>query len=140
MVEDILQTKIRSLIRCLDRVRQKLPLSAEALAADLDAQDIIVVNLQRAVQQAVDIAMHVIADRGLPAPADMGQSFLRLHEKGWISSETAEVLKRATGFRNVTVHEYQKIDWTKVYRIGADHLDDFRRFVEELKNSGVLRL
>lgn len=140
MVEDILRTKIRSLIRCLDRVRQKLPQSAEALAADLDAQDIVVINLQRAVQQAVDIAAHVIADRGLPAPADMAQGFVRLHEKGWISAGTAEALKRATGFRNVSVHEYQKMDWTKVYRIGAEHLDDFRKFVEELKSSGVLQL
>lgn len=127
-------------MRCLDRVRLKLPPSPEALASDLDAQDIVVVNLERAVQQAVDIATHVIADRGLPAPADMAQSFLRLLEKGWISTGTAEALKRATGFRNVAVHEYQELDWTKVYRIGAEHLDDFRRFVEELKDSGVLGL
>ena len=140
MVEDILRSKIRSLSRSLDRVRAKLPPSAESLATDLDAQDIVVVNLQRAVQQAVDIATHVIADRGLPAPADMAQSFLQLHEKGWISAATAEALKRATGFRNISVHEYQKIDWTKVYRIGAEHLDDFRRFVAELKEAGALTL
>lgn len=140
MVEDILRSKIRSLIRCLDRVRDKLPASAAALADDIDAQDIVVINLQRAVQQAVDIATHVIADHGLLPPTDMGNSFQRLQEKGWITPRTADVLKRAAGFRNVTVHEYRKIDWDKVYRIGSEHLDDFRRFIVELSEQGAVRL
>lgn len=140
MVEDVIRVKIRALMRCLDRVRDKLPLTAAALAADMDLQDIVVVNLERAVQQCVDIAAYVIADRGLPAPSGMADSFSALCDQGWISAETAASLRAATGFRNIAVHEYEKLNWDIVHVIGSVRLDDFRRYVDDLRRSGVIRL
>lgn len=54
MPDVLVMRKIESLQRCLKRIEEKIPLSAPALASDLDAQDIISVNLERAEQQCVD--------------------------------------------------------------------------------------
>ena len=49
MDKQLVSSKLESLRLALARVRQRTPASAAALAADLDAQDIVSLNLQRAV-------------------------------------------------------------------------------------------
>ena len=46
----VLDEKLESLARCVRRVEQKRPPTLAALLADPDAQDILVLNLSRAVQ------------------------------------------------------------------------------------------
>ena len=50
MDTDVIKAKLVSLQRCMQRIRQKTPSSAQHLAADFDLQDILILNLQRAVQ------------------------------------------------------------------------------------------
>jgi uncharacterized protein YutE (UPF0331/DUF86 family) len=45
-----------------------------------------------------------------------------------ISTELAERLRKAVGFRNISVHEYEKIDWEIVYSICTKHMKDFREY------------
>ncbi len=63
MSDHVLEEKMESLQRCLDRVRTKTPASVDAFLSDLDAQDIVTINLERAVQLCVDIAMHRLSTR-----------------------------------------------------------------------------
>jgi len=55
-----------SLRRCLERVRGRCPQSVETLLSDLDSQDIVALNLTRAVQICVDVAAHVIDEGAIP--------------------------------------------------------------------------
>ncbi len=55
----LINEKLEGLRRCIDRIVEKLPTTAAVLAADLDLQDIITLNLTRAVQRCVDIATHL---------------------------------------------------------------------------------
>ena len=48
MDREIIEHKIESLRRCVERVRQKCPATAHALANDTDTPDIITLNLLRA--------------------------------------------------------------------------------------------
>lgn len=139
MPPDILTRKALSLIRCLDRIEQKTPRSAAKLKGDLDAQDIISVNLQRAVQLAVDIASHVLAQTGIDVPVRMRDSFEALAEKKLIGTRTAQVMQKAVGFRNRAVHEYDEIDWGIVHTIATEGLADLRRFLAELAKAGHLK-
>lgn len=132
MASMILLTKLDSLQRCLSRVSAKAPSCLEDLEKDLDIQDIITLNLERAVQVCVGIAAHILAEFTTPAPSTMAESFDRLHEVGVISEQTALRMKKAVGFRNVAVHEYQKIDWLIVYRIVTEHQGDFKQFAREV--------
>lgn len=92
----------------------------------------ITLNLERAVQVCVDIAAHVVAEFNSPAPATMAESFNRPQGLGVITEETALRMKNAVGFRNISVQEYQKIDWLIVFRIITEHLDDFKNFARQV--------
>jgi len=132
MDETVVLIKIDSLKRCLDRIVSKYPVSKDELRTNLDLQDIVTINLERAVQVCVDIAAHVVADLDARVPQTMAESFERLSEAGVISRFTAERLQKAVGFRNIAVHEYQSINWEVVHIIITNHLDDFRLYAKEV--------
>lgn len=107
MDKPLIYDKIESLRRCIARVESRRPEQLDILLTDLDSQDILSLNLTRAVQLCVDIAMHVIASTNQPIPETMAESFDRLHDLRILSSDLAERLKRAVGFRNVAIHNYR---------------------------------
>lgn len=128
----VLAQKLESLRRCLLRIEQKRPDAATVLAADADLQDILVLNLTRAVQLSVDIASHLISQRNVPSPATMSDSFAALETLGVIDGPTATALRKAVGFRNVAVHNYEAINWEIVFQICHSQLADFRRFAQQV--------
>lgn len=69
----IVGRKLDSLQRCLARIATKRPASEQALEQDVDLQDVLVLNLSRAVQICVDLASHLLADLDLPPPNTMGR-------------------------------------------------------------------
>lgn len=130
----LIQEKCETIIRCIQRVEKKLPPSRETFAKDQDAQDIVSVNLERAVQSAVDIAAHLIAYTTFPAASTMADSFSVLEQAGVISSQTCQRMRKAVGLRNILVHEYKKIDWSIVWIVGNTHLIDFSDYCKEVLN------
>ena len=130
MDRDLVETKLESLRRCVERIARKTPSSVDQLVHDLDVQDIIALNLQRAVQLSVDVAAHLIADTDAAPPSTMAENFEILQKLQIIDSVLAERLTKAVGFRNIAVHSYQAINWNVVYQICRHHLDDFRQFTK----------
>jgi uncharacterized protein YutE (UPF0331/DUF86 family) len=128
----VIEEKLESLRRCVQRIRLKCPPSTEALDRDQDAQDIISLNLTRAVQLCVDLAMHTIAHREIPAPETMGAAFDALADNGLISDALASQMKKAVGFRNLAVHNYDVINWHIVHHICSHNLDDFGAFAARI--------
>jgi len=128
----VIERKLESLRRSLGRVKQKCPGNADALAKDPDLQDILALNLTRAVQLSVDIGSHFVSDLDVPPPNTMGEVFDILSAEGIISPELAGRMKKAVGFRNLAVHNYDAINWAIVYAIATDHLSDFEDFAKAL--------
>ncbi len=121
----VVEQKLESLRRCLLRISSKCPDQPEVLAADPDLQDIISLNLSRAVQLCVDIGAHLVAGLNVPPPDTMGQTFDVLAQAGLLDAGLAHNLKKAVGFRNIAVHDYQAINWHIVHSIVKNHLGDF---------------
>ena len=132
MVKQLIFSKIESLERCVQRVRLKTPDRRQDLDDDLDRQDIIVLNLERAVRQSVDIAAHLLAELHQPAPMSMAEGFALLRREGVIDHYIAGRMQRSVGFRNIAVHEYRLVDWDVVYAIITKHLDDFREYARQI--------
>ncbi len=132
MDRDVTDRKLDALRRCLARLREKRPLTPEALLANPDLQDILALNLERAVQLSVDLAAMRIADLSVPAPETMGAVFEALRERGVLSAGTADRMRKAVGFRNIAVHDYQRIDWQIVFNLVHRRLEDFEAFAREL--------
>lgn len=126
----VIEQKLESLRRSLRRVEEKCPKDADALEKDVDAQDIIALNLTRAVQICVDIGAHLISETELPPPDTMGQIFDVLTKAGMITSDLAVRMKKAVGFRNIAVHNYDAINWAIVYSIARSCLSDFGEFAK----------
>lgn len=112
--------------------RLAYPASADELFFDYERQDINAVNLQRAFQICVELGGHRISERGWQAPSAMAETITTLAEHDVIDAELASRLRRAVGFPNISVHEYNSIDWRRVYRLVTDHLQDVRRFAAAL--------
>jgi len=128
----VLESKVESLRSCVARVQLKCPQDAEALAGNADVQDIVVLNLSRAVQLCVDMAMHHIALHERPTPQTMGDAFSELARMGAIDEALCVRMRSAVGFRNLAVHNYDAINWSIVFAIANEHLDDFRAFAKAM--------
>jgi uncharacterized protein YutE (UPF0331/DUF86 family) len=132
MDSDLISQKLESLRRCLVRVRTRCPATHEALSADFDAQDVVVLNLSRSIQLCTDIALHILASREQVLPQTMGQAFEALAAQTVISVEQGENMRKAVGFRNLAVHSYDQIDWQIVHSIATAHLTDFEDFAKAI--------
>ncbi|MBS4096870.1 MAG: DUF86 domain-containing protein [Sulfuricella sp.] len=130
MDHPVIEQKLESLRRALHRVEEKCPNDAATLEKDYDAQDILALNLTRAVQLCVDIGAHLISATEFPPPGTMGQTFEVLTDAGIINSELAVRMKKAVGFRNLAVHNYDAINWEIVHSIAQSRLTDFEEFAK----------
>jgi uncharacterized protein YutE (UPF0331/DUF86 family) len=128
MDRQVVNEKLESLRRALKRVEDKCPNSLEQLQANIDTQDIIVLNLTCAIQLCVDIGAHIIAASNEKAPTNMGDTFDILEKMNIINSDISSSMKKAVGFRNVAVHGYDKLDLAIVYAIASIKLRDFKQF------------
>ncbi len=132
MDREIIDQKLESLRRCVQRIASKSPKDAATLIADFDLQDIVSLNLSRAVQISVDIGAHLISKMNLPPPDSMEQTFDLLAQAGILNTDLATRLKKAVGFRNIAIHSYERINWEMVFTIVSLHLIDFSEFAKEI--------
>ncbi len=82
--------------------------------------------LQLAVEAALDIANHVIAELEL-GTVNQGRDIPMLFkDNGYIDGEMEEQWVRMIGFRNILVHDYLDVDRRIVYQVLQQNLDDLR--------------
>lgn len=130
-MQEVIMSKLESIEKCIKRIEQKTN-EKEFDLENYDYQDIIVMNIQRACQQAIDVAMFICAEKGLGFPKDSADAFARLLEGKIISQEIFSKMKSMVGFRNVAIHEYQNINYEIVRAILDKHLEDFVNYNKEL--------
>jgi uncharacterized protein YutE (UPF0331/DUF86 family) len=71
----ILEKKVDSILRSIERVKSHTPKGLESFLKNIDSQDIVVLNLTRIIQSCVDIAMHIIASSNAETAQTMSESF-----------------------------------------------------------------
>lgn len=123
-----IQDKLVSLSRCVHRIEDQGDLSQEVLEADIDKCDIVVLNIERAVQLCVDIGGSILSAKGLDAPKTMAETFTLLEEAGIMNASLSSSMRAAVGFRNIAVHQYSALKMDIVSKIARERLGDFRAF------------
>jgi len=126
---DILLAKIASIRKCLERIRTVTGRVSESLN-DPDIQDIFVLNLQRAVQAAIDLAAHQVADEKIGLPTNLKENFALLESRQIIDAQLSKRLQAMVGFRNIAVHDYQQLDLIILKSILEHRLGDLDEFVQ----------
>ncbi|MCE3222385.1 MAG: uncharacterized protein K0S58_565 [Nitrospira sp.] len=128
MADDVILNKAASIERCLLRIVEEYGGDRQNLSANQTKQDAIILNLQRACETSIDLAMYVISRRRLGLPQESRDAFTLLQTANILPADLATRMHRMVGFRNVAVHEYTRLNLDIVHTIITTHLDDFRAF------------
>ena len=123
---DVVLAKLTTIERCLARIQE---VRNRSELRPIDVTDLTALNLQRAVQAAMDLASHIVASEGFGLPAVAGDAFLLLAERDVLTPELAERLRRMVGFRNIAIHEYSRLNPDVVDGIVRDRLGDLRELM-----------
>lgn len=130
MVDDVALNKAASIERAVGRVREEHGGDDANILSNQTRQDAIVLNLQRACESCIDAAMHLVRLHRLGVPQESRDAFELLERAGRLDPELSDRMKRMVGFRNVAVHDYQRLSLDIVRAIVANHLDDFLAFAQ----------
>lgn len=131
-MDDVLINKSAAINRCLSRIEKYFPLELNKLKNDYDIQDILILNLLRACENCIDMGMHVIFLKHFGIPQSKKEVFSILSEHNIISAELAKNMEKIAGFRNIAVHEYQKLNVEILYGILNNHLQDLKEYCNEM--------
>lgn len=113
--DDICLNKAAIIERSIRRMRQEY--TANPALDNFTHIDAMTLNIERACQAAIDLAMHLVARDRLGVPQTSAEGFRLLHEAGYISSDLLGEMTAMTGFRNIAMHEYQAMDLSVLHRI-----------------------
>ena len=72
--------------------------------------------------------MHLVRVHKLGIPQESRDAFALLEQTGRLEASLADRMKRMVGFRNVAVHDYQRLNLDIVRSIVRERLDDFIEF------------
>lgn len=132
MVDDVILNKAAAIERAVARAREEYGGDDANLLSNQTRQDAIILNLQRACESSIDAAMHLVRLHRLGIPQETREAFDLLEQAGRLDTALASRLKKMVGFRNVAVHDYQRLNLDIVRRILLEHLDDFLAFTRLL--------
>lgn len=130
MPDDVLLNKVAAIERALARVREEYAGEDTNLFDNPTRQDAILLNLQRACESAIDLAMHLVRADHLGIPQESRDAFGLLADGGVVDADLAERLQKMVGFRNIAVHDYERLNLQIVRSIVTERLHDFERFCE----------
>lgn len=130
MHNGIILNKLARIEEYLTKLEEITPGSPEEYRKDWKVQMIAERGLQVVIEIMVDVANRLIAaNRWGPTMSSTDSIRLLALKRVITSSEPYEKIIR---FRNLIVHGYDRIDYTIVYAILTQHLDDIRKFRDEI--------
>ena len=131
-MDDIVINKHAIIERCLRRVEEEYVGHEDTIEHNYTQQDSIILNIQRACQAAQDLANRVIRTHQLGMPQNARESFLLLADAKLITPDLAATLVSMVGFRNIAVHEYQRLNIAILRAVIEKHLADLLHFANQM--------
>jgi uncharacterized protein YutE (UPF0331/DUF86 family) len=126
---------LRKILTCrerIDRLRRAIPAQAEAVATNERLEAFLSFHLFLLIQDAVDLAAHLVAERGLAVPASQRESFEALARARVLTAKSAAAMARLASLHNRLAHSYGDLDVVRMVRELPVGLTDARGFLDEL--------
>ena len=120
--------KLTELDEYLRQMGEFSSVTLEEYLRDWKVQRIVERTLQMMIETCADIANHIISDRGYRTPDNYGDTFRVLHENGVFKSDLFEIMLKMARFRNIVVHQYDKVDEAIVIGILRNNLNNFTAY------------
>lgn len=137
MLDDVLVNKMATIQNCLKRILEEYHGHEKELDSNYTKQDSIVLNLQRACEASLDLGARLIRIKKFQVPQQSRDIFVTLEKHQFISATTCKNMQAMVGFRNIAVHDYQKLNLAIVHSILKNHLQDFQSFIEEIRKAAI---
>lgn len=118
--------------RHLARLESRRPPRDGELLPMTDATDAVVLHLWQAIQGCIDLAVSACVARDLGAPETYAGAFERLARAGLLDPDLADRLRRAAGFWNFLVHNYEALDLGIALEAAHRAPDDLREALGQL--------
>ncbi len=128
-MNDIILNKTATIERCVHRIEEVYDNNPKNLT-DFTKQDSIILNIQRACEASIDLAMHIVSERKIGIPKASREAFKLLEEAHIISGDLAKTLMNMVGFRNIAVHDYQALELGILQSILEKPVKDFNDFTK----------
>jgi len=112
----------------LEQIKEYSNITLNKYSSSWKIQRIVERTLQMMIEICVDIAGHIISDKEYRIPKGYADTFKVLYEENILSKELFEAMQNMAKFRNIIVHQYDKIDEAIVVNILKKHLGDFISF------------
>jgi uncharacterized protein YutE (UPF0331/DUF86 family) len=127
--------KIAEMETYLDQIKEFRKVSVSQYNKDWKTQRIIERTLQILIELCIDIANHLISDRGMRLPTSYSDTFKVLLEKRIISKDLFKKMENMAKFRNVIVHQYEDINSRIVVSILHKNIKDFEKYKQAIIKS-----
>lgn len=129
MVDKILLLrKLSELEQYFEQLKEYKNIKISEYSKDWKIQRIIERTLQLMIEICTDIANHIISDSGYRVPASYADAFKVLYENNLIGKPLFNRMEKMAKFRNIIVHNYDKIDEAIIVGILKNNLDDFNKY------------
>jgi uncharacterized protein YutE (UPF0331/DUF86 family) len=136
-MDDVLLNKAATIERCLIRIQEEYENHKDELESNFTRQDSIILNLQRACEASIDGAMHLVRQNKFGIPQQSRDAFIMLADNNLIDLQLSKNMQSMVGFRNIAIHNYQKLSLPILRSILESHLVDFRSFATYLTESAT---
>lgn len=130
--DSVLLNKAAIIERSLKRMKTEY--QSDPTLTNFTHVDAMILNIERTCQAAIDAAQHIVAQHRLGIPQNSAESFFLLEQAGLVTSPTIENMIAMTGFHNIAIHEYQRLD-TAVLRSFAT--ETYQSLVDFCREIGV---
>ncbi len=130
--KDIVLAKSSAVKKHIKRIKDLPFKDFQEFQNNSDYQDILLFNIQLAVQNCIDIAAHMISDENMGIPGSTNEMFYLLEENGYLTRDITEKMVKAVGFRNLIVHEYVNLKLERVYEISKKDIHDLEIFIKQI--------
>lgn len=131
MKNDVILNKINVIERCVKRVREEYDNNPENLQ-NITKQDSIILNLQRACEASIDLAMHIVAEKKIGLPQNSLDAFTLLETAYILPSSIVQKMKLLVGFKNIAVYDFQMTNLSTLQTLVEDHLIDFMKYTRSI--------
>jgi uncharacterized protein YutE (UPF0331/DUF86 family) len=130
--ETLILRKLSELDEYNKQIKEYEKITVAQYSGDWKIPRIIERTLQMMIETCVDIASHIIADKGYRVPKSYSDTFKVLREEIIVSSKLFNSLEKMAKFRNIVVHHYDKVDAKIIVGILKKDLKDFMGYKEAI--------
>jgi uncharacterized protein YutE (UPF0331/DUF86 family) len=124
----LLLRKLSELEEYFGQIGEYSNISAGEYSENWKTQRIVERTLQMMIEICVDIASHIVSDAGFRVPKSYADTFKVLYENKIVKKDLFDRMERMAKFRNILVHQYDRIDEGIVVNILNTHLEDFLNY------------